>query len=140
MKVDNQSKQVTSSDVPPKTSNTTICQTAQIPDSTLEINQGIVTAAELISLAYLSPILGEMTLTLEDTGVKAKIDEEKDGGKCGSGRAPTCPYPGIAKIIFEYQIIPSMFKVELLNDNGTALKVLYFGQPPAKRRKYLAQR
>lgn len=130
VKVENKSKKITSSDIPPKTAETSSCKIAdKLEAKPVSFKQGVALQGDLLALTFPSSLLGEMTLTLQDETIKAKIDEEKANKKCDAGgKSPKCPYPGIAKIAFEYQAVPAMFSVELLNHNGAPLKVLYFGQ------------
>lgn len=128
--IENKSKKITSSDIPPHTADTSACKIGdKLQTNPASFKQGVALQGELLTLSFLSSLLGEMTLTLQDETIKTKIDNEKATKKCDAGgNSPKCPYPGIAKISFEYQAVPSMFGVELLNHNGAPLKVLYFGQ------------
>lgn len=128
--VENKSKKITSSNIPPSTADTNSCKIGdKLEAKPISFQQGIALQGDLLALTFPSSLLGEITLTLQDETIKAKIDKEKASGKCDAGgKSPKCPYPGIAKISFEYQAVPAMFSVELLNHNDAPLKVLYFGQ------------
>lgn len=83
--------------------------------------------SEILKLTSQTSIIGTMELTMKDTDITNIIKGEEAAGKCGRGKA-TCPYPGEMKLIFEYQVVPQTFDIELLNANNQQLKVLYFGQ------------
>ena len=116
----------------PDTTTVTGCGTLnpQITTSSIPIYNGMTHTGEnkILTLSSQNAILGTMELTMKDTDITAIIKTEEAQGKCGRGTGNPCPYPGTMKLVFDYQVVPQTFDIELLNANNQQLKVLYFGQ------------
>ena len=125
-------KAIASSGIP-NTVNATSCGSTNpnIETNNFSMQNGIATLGEhkILTLNANNSLLGNMELTMQDSTIKAIVDSEKAAKKCDSGSgSPSCPYPGIMKLTFDYQVVPQTFDIELLNHKGDKAKVLYFGQ------------
>lgn len=128
----NELQSIASTGVP----NTTTAQscgnlTPAIATESAAIYAGSIDASKeykILTLSSQNSILGTMELTMQDTDITNIIKGEKDSGKCDKHKNHPCPYPGVMKLTFDYQVVPRTFDIELLNANNQQLKVLYFGQ------------
>ena len=77
-------------------------------------------------------ILAQVEIDFRYEALHAKIQEQEKLGLCDSksNKFP-CPYPSRLKGVFEYQVVPSAFKVDWLDSNNNPLKTLHFGQESA---------
>lgn len=83
----------------------------------------------ILTLSSQNSILGTIELTMQNyTTITNIIKGEEASGKCNKHKNHPCPYPGVMKLVFDYQVVPRTFDIELLNANNQQLKVLYFGQ------------
>lgn len=120
------------SGTPNKTTTTQNCGnlTPNITTNSVAIYAGVTNTQgenKILQLSSQNSIIGTMELTMKDTDITNIIKTEEASGKCGRGTKVTCPYPGAMKLVFDYQVVPNAFDIELLNANQP-LKVLYFGQ------------
>ncbi|MGX2983833.1 hypothetical protein, partial [Helicobacter sp. 23-1045] len=121
-------KGITNADsTPPTTANSTCATANKLNESSINLSQGTSAGGILWSINEKDALVGEIESTIIDKAMVDKIKEQKSQNLCGSGDFP-CPFPVALKLKFEYEVVPNDFKIELLDKNGNALKVLYFGQ------------
>ena len=113
---------------PPNTINSTCANANPLNPSSVNMTKGVASADTLFTITENETLLGKVEITLLDTTLHEKIKQEKTASKCfDSGNFP-CPFPQVLQLTFDYEVVPNDFKVELLDNNGNSLKVLYFGQ------------
>ena len=113
---------------PPNTINSTCVNANPLNPSSVNMTKGVANADKLFTITEQETLLGKVEITLLDTTLHDKIKQEKTANKCfTSGNFP-CPFPQALQLTFDYEVVPYDFKVELLDNNGNSLKVLYFGQ------------
>lgn len=130
--------------VPPTTANGICNPTApydpQTPPTTIQ--DGIIDTAQghapgpIMELSSTKDaIVGRAVVQIYDYVLHEQIkDQEHNKGLCNATKDPKngnkfpCPYPTRLGLDFEYEIVPHNFKVEVLDEKGNLIKVLYFGQ------------
>ncbi|RDU64850.1 hypothetical protein [Helicobacter sp. MIT 14-3879] len=96
----------------------------------ISLVNGAMSASKTPSLTFNNnnALIGTMSITYQDKDIATKIESERKAGNCGKYNKAPCPIPAKATFIFDYQVVPNDFKVEVLDAKSNPLKVLYFGQ------------
>lgn len=113
----------------PNTVTTSNCKTTpsyNFSDVVLKNGQ-LTDKTKAFSLSSTDASIGTISVAFQDQGVAQLVQTDKNNGNCDDDGF-VCPMPPTIVYKFAYQIVPNNFKVELLNSNNEAIKVLYFGQ------------